>query len=342
MYIFDTHQDITDAMLYSTRTDFWREHKLRDGSNDIGLPVNNQTDFVRLKKGNVKGVFAVTCAVGVDPSKKSDDPASCIIPAPDHLRESLRHIAVYHRLKTESDGKIQFIERKSDLERIENYDVSFVLAMEGADSITESLVELETYFNLGIRSIGLTWSYTNGLAGGCNDTDTELTKTGRKAIRRMNELGIILDLAHINEKSFYQALDVNTRPAIISHTASKVVYDHPRNVTDKQLKAVAETGGSIGIFGIPRMIGDHKNKQLTVEHIFNHVDHVIDVVGVDHVMLGPDFGTMLDSQLIQGFEQVIDTQNLLNMMREKGYKDEHIEKIAHKNIERVLGTVLPE
>ncbi len=342
MYIFDTHQDITDAMLYSTRTDFWREHTLHEGSNELGLPVNNQTDFVRLKKGNIKGVFAVTCAVGVDSSKKSDDPASCIIPAPDHLRESLRHISKYHQLRAESNGKIQFIERKSDLESIEKYDVSFVMAMEGADSITESLVELETYFNLGVRSIGLTWSYTNGLAGGCNDTDTELTETGKKAIRRMNELGIILDLAHINEKSFYQALEVSTRPAIISHTASKVVYNHPRNVTDEQLKVVADTGGAIGIFGIPRMIGDHHNEQLTVEHIFNHIDHVVNVVGIDHVMLGPDFGTMLDSKLIPGFEQVTDIENLLNIMREKGYRAEDMEKIAHKNIERVLREVLPE
>ncbi len=341
-YTFDLHQDISDALLYSTRADFWQENTLHQGSNDLNLPVNNQIDYIRLKKSNIKAVFAVTCAIGIDLSKKdSQDPASCVVPAKDHFRESLKHINLYHNLKRQSKGEINFILSPEDLDKIPEYEISFLLAMEGADSLTDSFIELYTYYNLGLRSISLTWSYTNNLAGGCNYPDDGLTEIGKKIIKEMNKLGIILDLAHINEKSFYQALEVNEKPAIISHTASKSVYNHPRNVTDDQLKAIAQTRGVVGIFGIPRMIGDIKNKDLTLEDIYRHIDYVVNLIGIDYISIGSDFGAMLDTKLIQDFYDVTCIDKLIDFLKNKGYTQEHIDKITHQNIERVLREVLP-
>lgn len=332
MYFFDAHQDLGDAFLYASHGDFWRKNDLHEGWNDLGLPANNQIDIVRLKEGKVKALFGVSCAFGVDSENN-------IIPCPNHLKETLRQINMYHNLKKQSKGKIKFITKSSDVNKISKNELNFLLAIEGADSIDEELINLDTFFNLGVRSIGLTWSYANRLSGGCN-YDGELLALGKKVVRRMNELGIILDLAHIGEKSFYDALEVNKKPAIISHTCCKAVYDHPRNVTDDQIKAIASTGGAVGIYGIPRYVNDPKKSSL--DDIAKHILHVIDVVGINHVIIGSDFGAMLEYKLIKGFQEVNDLPNLTNHLKKKyGLTKDELDKISHKNLETILVKTLP-
>jgi membrane dipeptidase len=330
MYVIDTHEDISDSVLYSAHGDFWKRNELHEGWNDLKLPVNNQSDFFRLKDGGVKCIFGATCAFGVDEN-------GTIVPCPDHLMETLRHLNFYHQLYRDGKGKIPpFILKKSDLNKIEKNDLSILLSIEGADSIDEDLIALETFFNLGVRCIGLTWSYNNRLAGGCNE-DGHLTDLGVRSIRRMEELGITLDLAHINKASCLEAVEVSSKPVIVTHTACKHVHDHLRNMTDEELKAVASTGGAVGICGVPKMVG-----KLTIEKMIDHMDHMVKIVGIDHVIMGSDFGSMTAEQLIPHFSEVSDFPNLTLALSKRGWKETDIEKLYSKNILRILKANLPK
>lgn len=331
MYTFDAHQDIADAMLYASHGNFWKKNKLHEGWNDLNLPVNNQSDFIRLKKGNVKSVFGVSCAFAVDPKGN-------IVPCPNHLHETLRQLNLYHQLHREGKQKINFIKTKGDLSKIRSYDLSFLLAIEGADSIDEDLVNLETFFNLGVRSIGLTWSFNNALAGGCNE-DGNLTKLGKKAISRMAQLGIILDLSHLNEKSSISAVKASTKPMIISHTASSSVYNHPRNASDKVMKMVAESGGAVGICAVPKFI----NENPTIDDVVRHFSHTIELVGIKNVIVGTDFGSMTGEKLIPNFAEVSDMPNIIKLFK-KDLKltNNEIELVTHQNLENILYKILPK
>jgi membrane dipeptidase len=257
-----------------------------------------------------------------------------VVPCKDHFKETLRQINMYHQLVCESNGQIGIITKKSDLESVEKSRLSFVLAVEGADSIDEELINLETFYNLGVRSIGLTWSYDNKLAGGCNDNGP-LTELGKKTIQRMEKLGILLDLAHIGEKSFFESVNTSTHPVVISHTCCMAVNPHPRNVTDDQIKIVAQSGGLIGICGVPKFVGDRSIKGLV-----KHFIHAIDLIGVDHVMVGSDLGSMTADELIPEFEDVADMPGLVSGLKEVGLSDRDLDKITHENVERLLEKIL--
>lgn len=315
-------------MLYTAHGDFWKKNGLHEGWNDMNLPVNNQSDFPRLQEGGFKAIFAACCAIATDDEGN-------IVPVKDHLYETIRHLNLYHRLVHQRPEQVRFILKKEDLDGISEHPMNFLLAIEGADCIDDDLEVVDLFYNMGVRSVGLTWSYNNRIAGGCNE-DGELSETGKKAIKRMEEYGMVLDLAHINEKSYYQCLEISTKPVIVSHTACRACYDCPRNISDDQMRAVAKTGGTIGIFGVPKYMGEP-----TVEKIIEHIQHTIDVVGIDHVSLGTDFGSMTAKKLIPGFEDVTDMPKFLEKLKASGLSDEDMEKITHKNIERVMREVLP-
>ena len=156
---------------------------------------------------------------------------------------------------------------------------------------------------------------------------------------RMEELGILLDLSHINEKSGYQALEVSTKPVIVSHTAAKSVYDHERNFTDDQMKAVAKTGGAVGICAVPKFIGIEGKVGLS--DVVEHIKYTVDLVDIDHVILGTDFGAMTAKQLMSDFAEVSDMPDLTKALITAGFSESDIDKIAHGNIERVLSETLP-
>lgn len=328
MYIFDAHQDIADALLFSSHGDFWRKNDLQEGWNRLGLPVNNQVDFPRLKEAAVKALFGASCAFSV--GEKGE-----IAPSKNHFLETLCQLNLYHRLQREREGQIQIIKTRADLKKITDFNLSFLLSVEGADSIEKDSVALETFFNLGVRSIGLTWNYRNGLAGGCAQ-EGGLTELGKRVIKKMENLGIALDLAHLNEESFFQALEVSEKPVFVSHTACRSVHEHMRNITDEQIKAVAKGGGVVGICGVPKFVGE-----LNIKKVVDHFMHAIKVAGIEHVVIGTDFGAMTDEKLISGFQEVNNLPKLIETLRKGGLSNEDIEKICHGNLERFLAETLP-
>jgi membrane dipeptidase len=173
---------------------------------------------------------------------------------------------------------------------------SGMLSLEGGDCIQGDLRILRSLYDLGVRAMGLTWNNGNCIADGVGEKkDRGLTPFGRSVIREMNRLGMLVDVSHLGERSFWDVLEETRAPVIASHSNAKAVYFHRRNLTDEQIRAIASTGGLVGVTFVPYFIRDG---EATINDLLLHVDHMLHTAGEDAVGFGSDFDgierTMLD------------------------------------------------
>ncbi|MDS1029041.1 dipeptidase [Bacillota bacterium LX-D] len=227
-------------------------------------------------------------------------------------------------------------ELKQNIEK--NEQVAAIISIEGGEALEGDIGVLKCLFKLGVRSLGLTWNQRNALADGVGEGDNAggLSSFGKQVVREMNDLGIIVDLAHIAEKGFWDVLDITTKPVLVSHANCKSVWNHRRNITDKQIKALAAIEGVVGVTFVPDFVGEKPSIVKLVEHI----DHICQVVGnANHVGIGSDFdGT---ESIVEGLEDVTKLQNLIKALEHHGFSAEDISKIMGKNMLRVLMANLP-
>jgi membrane dipeptidase len=160
------------------------------------------------------------------------------------------------------------------------------IGMEGGEPIEDSLELLEVFYDLGLRVLTLTWSLRNAIGDGVFErTNGGLTNFGVEVVGKAEELGILIDLSHINEAGFWDALDVTAFPVIASHSNVRSLCDNVRNLTDEQLKAIAERDGVVGAVAIPSFVGEMP----TLEKYVEHIEYMADLMGYEHVGLGFDF-----------------------------------------------------
>ncbi len=220
-----------------------------------------------------------------------------------------------------------------DLSDFKEFNVLF--GLEGLRNL-EKWEDIDILYNLGFRHAMLTWNeenkYATGVAG---DKERGLQEDGKKLLKRMMELGMIIDLAHLNEKSFYDVLEfVGDYPKLIySHGCCKAICDHRRNMTDEQMKALAKVDGLFGLTLANNFVSKNKDEQ-DVKHFLNHLDRAIKVMGIDHVCFGFDFMDYLAEYGNDNIEDVSNATlvyNIIDGMRTRGYTEEEIEKISWKN-----------
>ncbi|MHB0856733.1 MAG: membrane dipeptidase [Anaerolineae bacterium] len=163
-----------------------------------------------------------------------------------------------------------------------------LLAIEHADGLEGSLNVLRSLYELGVRSIGLTHNISSAAADGCLEArdGVGLTRFGLQLVQEMNRLGMLVDLAHVSPSAFFSALDVVSRPVIFSHGNARALCDHPRNLTDDQLRALQQNGGVIGLSLVPYFV-DQQSPSLA--RWLDHVEHIVEVAGIDSVGLGSDY-----------------------------------------------------
>ena len=205
-----------------------------------------------------------------------------------------------------------------------------VLAVEHADVVEGSLNVLHALYEFGVRSIGLTHNVSSQAAGGCLEArdGVGLTKFGVALVREMNRVGMLVDLAHVSPGAFYSALEIVDKPVIFSHGNARALCDHPRNLDDDQLKALAANGGVIGMSFVPYFVDAGTP---VLERLLDHIEHICEVAGVETVGLGSDFDG--GGTLIQDAGRVPDiTVGLL----ERGFAEEDVRKILGQNTFRVL------
>ena len=239
-----------------------------------------------------------------------------------------------------------------DVRRISRSDkIAVLMGLEGGHSIEDDLVNLRQFRDRGVRYMTLTWNNTNGWADSSGDDARHggLTEFGREVIGEMNRLGMVVDVSHASDDTFWDALEATRAPLMASHSSARALVDNPRNLSDEMLEAVAQNGGVVmvnfgGTFIDPRkaskwriirdMILHWGPSPVSLDLLLDHIDHVVRVAGIDHVGLGSDFdGTLL---LPEGASDVSGFPNVTAGLLERGYSQTEIRKILGENALRVL------
>ena len=233
---------------------------------------------------------------------------------------------------------------KEDL--IEDEKILGLISVEGMCGVTDDFGQrIEWMYEHGIRVASLVWNESNALADGWpNDPRRGLSKHGFDVIKKMNELNMIVDVSHINECGFWDIVNASTRPIIATHSNARRLCGHDRNLTDQQIKAIASTGGIIGLNSCGDFINEVSSEQTSL-NLARHAKYMADLVGVEHIACGFDYMDFLDEYDGSGQggnENAIDlvnagdSQNLINSLYEVGFNDDEVSKIAYYNVHNFL------
>jgi membrane dipeptidase len=217
-----------------------------------------------------------------------------------------------------------------------------ILHFEGAEPIAPRLGNLGELYERGLRSLGLVWSRPNAFAEGVAfrfpfspDTGAGLTEAGKRLVSECNRLGILLDLAHLNERGFWDVAKLSEAPLVASHSNAHALSANSRNLTDAQLDEIGRSGGIVGITYHAGMLTEAGgvDPDVPLARVIDHVDYVAARIGVDHVGFGSDFdGATMPSELADA--SVL--QRVAEALGDRGYSDEDVAKLAHGNWLRVL------
>jgi membrane dipeptidase len=206
-----------------------------------------------------------------------------------HLRQTLRMIAALKREAAENRDELALCRTGAEIDAaVADGKIALVLALEGTQALGPDEALIETFFELGVRMISFTHMGRTLLADGSGEDEagSRLSRSAVAAIGEMERLGIVFDVSHLNAAGVEHALEIATRPLVASHSAARAVRDHHRNLTDDQLRGIAENGGVVGVNFLAAFVSDGP---ATVERVVDHYEHIAAVAGISHVGVGPDF-----------------------------------------------------
>ena len=336
--VFDGHEDFITAIkprgnMFGPRggRDFLADAAaLPDSGEHIEESKRGHVDLPRAMRGGLGGCFT---SIYLTNERAEYAPLAY---AMDEMNDVFR-------IADRSEGHFRICRTVSEVRKAWEEDAfASVFMFEGADPISWSLKELRVFYEAGLRCVAPTWSrstiFAHGVAFGGHLPETGLTDLGRELVHECNRLGIILDVSHINPAGFWDMIEESSVPIIATHSSVKAVSPHVRNLEDDQIRALATKGGTIGInfaniFLRPDMQG---NNDTSLEVVMSHYDHIINLVGDEHVSFGSDF----DGTDIPAF--IRDAEGLVHILREmkrRGYSDGRLERICNGNFLRVAEQV---
>jgi membrane dipeptidase len=275
------------------------------------------------------------------------------------LRVALAQIA---RLYAETAASDRFAICKgfNEIEEMrERGRIALLITMEGVEPLGTDLNQLRVFYELGVRSIGLTHSRTNaaghgGVFAASGSPAEGLTPFGRDVVRECEALGVIIDLAHINPAGFEEILSITTKPPIVSHTNVRQYYDIERNISDGQIRMIGERRGVIGVNSI---LVSPREEESTLDHYIDHIEHISELIGIDGVGIGFDFFEFIYRQWPESRQKELaakfttphfipdltnhsHARNLTRRLIERGFSDADIEKILRGNWLRIFEQIL--
>ncbi|MFH1160754.1 MAG: dipeptidase [bacterium] len=289
---------------------------------------HSRVDLVRMKEGGLDAAFfAVFVSQGKrtpDGYEKARDQALEIF---DSLNAAIaRHPDLVGLALTPSDAR--------RLER-QGKRIAFI-GMENGYPVGKDLSLVQTYYDKGARYITLVHTKNNDICDSSTDTleTGGLSKFGEEVVREMNRLGMMIDVSHASDFSFYDILEVTKAPVIASHSCARALCDNPRNLDDEMLFALAENGGVIQMCILSDYVKTPDPRELaTVSDVVDHIDHIVQVAGIDHVGIGTDFD---GGGGVTGCYDVSEMGNITLELVRRGYSEEDIRKIWGGNLMRVL------
>jgi membrane dipeptidase len=323
-------------------TSSYRPPLVMDGHVDVVLRVvdngfdlatdgpDTQADIPKWKRG---GVNAVWFSIWVHPERY---PGAAANQRAWQLIDAVRDQASRHPELVLCDTAAK-VRKATAMGKI-----AALLGVEGGVAINNDIKELARFRKAGVRYMTLTWRGNLDWAGSSQSADPSmgLTDFGRDVVREMNRLGIIVDLSHTSEQTVRDALSVTTKPVIFSHSNARVLANHPRNVTDDILRAVARNNGLVavnvvGSFLRPTARGwAIRPGPPTVETVADQIDHIARVAGIDHVAIGTDYEGSI--RPVAGLETTEHLPRLWDALLARGYTKPQVDKIAGGNFLRIL------
>ena len=354
--LIDGHNDLPWAL----RQGFGNDPHRVDLTTNLDASTDLHTDIPRLRAGGMGGQFwSVYVPASMTPL--------------DAMRATFEQVDSVNRMVAAYPDAFELATTADDIERIHGQGkIASLIGIEGGYSIAGSMGVLREFHGAGVRYMTLTHSKTTDWADSATDAPKwgGLSPFGEEVVREMNRIGMMVDLSHVSEETMVDAMRVSQAPVIFSHSSARGVTDHPRNVPDAVLRQMAEDGGVVMVTFVPGFInssdGDwvkavvaeaerlgvspnaptpeltawiaaHPRPATTLQHVVDHIQHVRDVAGVDHVGLGGDFDGV--GRLPEGVEGVDAYPRILAALMAKGWSEADIRKLAGENMLRVMRAV---
>jgi len=314
--VVDTHCDTLKCLMpvfTRPRDSMWADR------SKVGMVARSSLghiDVPRLLEGGVTcQVFAISGERGRTPSHS--------------LRTALEMIGrFYAECKANPDAVVPVTRSGEIAEAKRAGRVAAMLSIEGCDVLEGSVEALQVFHRLGVRMVGLVHSTRNELADGVADRRTggRLSEMGAQAVGELNRLGMVVDVSHLNDEGFWDVMELTRAPVIASHSNCRAVCDHPRNMTDDMIRALAGNGGVMGMNFAPAFV--HPTKA-TLEAVVDHIDHVVELVGSGHVGLGSDFDGIPSTPA--GLEDATRIPCITAELLKRGYTEDDVRKILGGN-----------
>lgn len=290
-------------------------------------------DVKRLEKtGGGIQCFSTFFLTGHVPSSFREDYA---------YQKAKKLISWYHRDRNLTQGRLQPIRTAEDLKYCFKHRVSGgLLTLEDAVPTAGDPERLREFYDLGIRLITLTWNYENAL-GYPNSQNASvmmrgLKPAGREMVEEMNRLGIIIDVSHLSDGGFWDVARISKKPFIASHSNARAVTEHPRNLTDRMIRTIAESGGVIGINFCPRFLNE-KGKVSRIRDMVRHIHHIYQTGGEDVLAIGTDLDGITGKLEINSCEKL---EHLEDALKKRHMSGRILEKMWSRNAKRVLKEIL--
>jgi membrane dipeptidase len=332
-------------------------------------------DAVRAKEGGLDAQFF---SIWVEPQLFGGGGASAMKRA-DVQIEAIRNLPAKHPETWELATTAQNVRRASADGKI-----AALMGLEGGYAIDEKIENVQRYYDMGVRYMSPAWSVSTNWAGSSGDAVGEsrgLNDFGKQVVREMNRLGMMVDVSHVSDKTFWDIVNTSTKPVVATHSGCRAIANVPRNLTDEMIVALAKTGGVVNVIFYPEHIepgwsekkkkvdaeiallverasaeeqGNAAQKKLardrvrakeylkrlpavSVSRIVDHIDHIVKLVGIDHVGIGSDFDGV--QAVPADMESVADLPNLTKELLKRGYSESDIDKILGGNMLRVMEEV---
>lgn len=271
------------------------------------------TNVERMKKGQV---YVQCFAIFIDPDIKSDQ----------KFQVALDQIDLFYQEVLGKNPQMKHIKNWTDFDNLKDGEIGAMLTLEGVDAIGNDLSKLNILYQLGVRSVGLTWNNANLAADGAGEPrGGGLTLLGKEIVQFNNERQILTDVSHLSEKGFWDVMELAHYP-IASHSNARHLCDHPRNLRDEQARAMFEKGGMIHVVYCPPFVT--KDGNATIPDLVKHIDHFCSLGGVKQIGLGSDFDGI--TTFVKGLEDASKSQNLINELL-KHFTEEEVKGFAYQN-----------
>src|SRR6185295_8450861 len=368
--VIDTHNDVTSPLLDDG-------FDLATHGDDPNAKIKTHTDLRRMRAGGLGAEFFAVYVGKEFVNKKPSEGGGA-------ARRALDVIDVVKEQIRRHPESLEAASTAADIRRIvKSGKIAALMGIEGGHAIEDSLPALRMFYKLGIRYMTLTHTNTNDWAdseGDINNTSVAhhngLTDFGRDVIREMNRVGMMIDISHVADKTFYDVIATTRAPVIASHSSARAIANHPRNMSDDMLRAVAKNGGVVMVnfydgFLDPRKAAlalrersmedemklkypsDRKRAQEEIDAwrkandpgktplsvLVDHFKHIAKVAGIDHIGIGSDFDGVPFTGLPEGMEDISKLPTLTYELMKRGYSDLDIKKFLGENLLRVMSQV---